>query len=254
VLPWNPSWFSNPWLTGLWATFGISTLATFTGALIGRAIPGRRIEPRDPMKSLRLRAWSGRLGEWITRLASFGMHRTALPPAAGHRPTEIAIGLAVDGLFASLPKTTRRKLNDLLAVVRRLEADAQGLRARVDELNALIAGAGDDSAGARSTTLRDAGSGQAEAVSGARRALRADLAAERDAAARRLASSVAALENIRLDLLRLSAGAGTVDQLSADLTAARRIEADVDAALAGHREVEALLAPGTQPPAPERDG
>lgn len=53
----------------------------------------------------------------------------------------------------------------------------------------------------------------------------------------------ASLENIRLDLLRLKAGVGSVDEISADLTAARRIEDEVDAALQGRREVEALLAP-----------
>jgi hypothetical protein len=66
--------------------------------------------------------------------------------------------------------------------------------------------------------------------------------------AQRLATAVAALENIRLDLLRLTAGVGTVDQISADLSAARRIGADVDAVLAGRQEVETLLAPPAQPP------
>lgn len=71
--------------------------------------------------------------------------------------------------------------------------------------------------------------------------LSADLRAARDAAAERLAAAVAALENIRLDLLRLKAGAGTVDELTSDLSAARRIGEEIDATLAGPEETEALL-------------
>jgi len=218
---------------------------TLLTLLLGTAFPGQRRRPKDSLLEFRIKLWKGKLGEWVAKLAGIGLRRGALPPAAGHRPTEIAIGLAADALFAALPRETRKELKDLPAVIRRLEADARGLRARVDELNALIAGAGEDSVGARSASLR-AGSG---AVGAARLKLAVDLTAERDRVAQRLATSVAALENIRLDLLRLSAGVGTVDQISRDLTAARQIGADVDAVLAGQREVQALLAPPPPPAA-----
>ncbi|MDH3497558.1 MAG: serine/threonine protein kinase [Gemmatimonadota bacterium] len=52
----------------------------------------------------------------------------------------------------------------------------------------------------------------------------------------RLATAVAALETLRLDLLRLHAGTGTLDELTRNLEAARRIGDEVDAALAGQRE------------------
>jgi len=65
--------------------------------------------------------------------------------------------------------------------------------------------------------------------------------AARDLAAGRLATAVAALENLRLDLLRLKAGAGSVDELSANLTEARRIAAEIDAQVAGRIEVEQVL-------------
>lgn len=178
------------------------------------------------------------------------MERSALPAGSAHRPTEIAIGIAADALFEALPKETRKRLNDLPRVVRRLEADAQGLRARVDELNALLAGAGEESAGARSTSLRHGTAQVAGTLADNRQKAREELMAKRDAAASRLAASVAALENIRLDLLRLKAGAGTVDQLGADLSAARDIGAEIDAALAGRSEVEAILAPRAPTPQP----
>ena len=239
------------WTTSLkWLfTFGVSAAVTVGGAVTGLVLPGRRVTPRDPAKGLQSRIWNGKLGEWFARLATLGMHHPALPAASAHRPTEIAIGLAADALFASLPKAARAGLQDLPGVVRRLEADAQGLRARVDELNALMAGAGEGSPGATSHSLKAAG---ADGVDEARRRLRDELTAERDTAARRLATSVAALENIRLDLLRLTAGVGTLDQISADLTAARRIGVEVDAALAGRAEVEGLLGTRTATPRPGR--
>jgi serine/threonine-protein kinase len=53
---------------------------------------------------------------------------------------------------------------------------------------------------------------------------------------RQLQAALGALENIRLDLLRLHAGVGTVQGLTADLGAARRLGEQVDALLDGPRE------------------
>jgi predicted Ser/Thr protein kinase len=52
---------------------------------------------------------------------------------------------------------------------------------------------------------------------------------------RQLQSALGALENVRVDLLRLHAGVGTVQGLTADLGAARRIGEQVDALLDGPR-------------------
>ena len=231
-------------LTWVW-----SSVVTAAGAIVGRIVPGRRIKPRDPSRSLQSRLWGGKVGDWLVRLASWRLKRPALPAPSAHRPTEIAIGLAAGALFDALPRETRKALSDLPAVIQRLESDAQGLRARVDELNALLAGASDESVGAQSRSLRLAGAATTGALGDARERLRGELVAEREGVAKRLATSVAALENIRLDLLRLTAGVGTVDQVSADLTAARRIGAEVDAMLAGQQEVEALLEPPARPAA-----
>jgi hypothetical protein len=193
------------------------------------------------LKGLRVRVWGGRLGEWFTRIASIGMDRRALPAASAHRPTEIAIGLAASALFASLSKDTRKGLADLPDVLRRLEADAQTMRRRVDELNEALASLGQDSVSGRSTAMAQGGDAAKAALAGQRDKARADLTATRDAAAARLASAVAALENLRLDLLRLKAGAGSLDELSANLTEARRIAGEIDAQVAGRIEVENVL-------------
>jgi hypothetical protein len=53
---------------------------------------------------------------------------------------------------------------------------------------------------------------------------------------------VTALESLRLDLLRLRAGAGTVEGITTDLEAARELGESADRLLAGAREVDAVLA------------
>jgi serine/threonine-protein kinase len=71
----------------------------------------------------------------------------------------------------------------------------------------------------------------------------ADLRAERDAADRRLGDAVAALETIRLNLLKLHAGATTVQTLTTDLGLAREVSTEIDRLLAGQREVDEAIGP-----------
>jgi hypothetical protein len=125
--------------------------------------------------------------------------------------------------------------------VKRLEAEAQAMRARVDELNAMLAGIREATPTTGSHSLR--GSDAGAAVGDRQAQLRADLEVKKDQASRRLAVTVAALENIRLDLLRLKAGVGTVDQITADLSAARDLHAEIERAIEARREVEAALRP-----------
>nr|NIO59685.1 hypothetical protein [Acidobacteriota bacterium] len=57
----------------------------------------------------------------------------------------------------------------------------------------------------------------------------------------RLATAVAALETLRLDLLRLHAGSGTLDELTRNVEAARKVGEQIDAALRARQEVEDAL-------------
>jgi hypothetical protein len=57
----------------------------------------------------------------------------------------------------------------------------------------------------------------------------------------RLREAVAALENVRLGLLRLRAGVGSVDDLTDHIERAQEIGERIDAELAGRREVRELL-------------
>ena len=66
------------------------------------------------------------------------------------------------------------------------------------------------------------------------------LAVRKKAAAAHLAESVAALEGIRLDLLRLHAGAADLAPLTTLMDAARRIGEDLNRLAEAQREVEGI--------------
>lgn len=122
------------------------------------------------------------------------------------------------------------------------------MRRTVDELNGALAGIGDHGDAARSSAL--AGSTAGASLTDTRDKLRADLAAKRDEAAKRLADAVASLETVRLSLLKLKAGTGSVGELTADLSAARLLTSAIDYAVQGRAEVEKLLAPTRTPSGP----
>ena len=171
--------------------------------------------------------WTGRLGRWLFGIARPFAGAKAIPASLTHRPTELSIGMAAEQLYESLPKETRRQLRDLPDVVHRLEDDAQRTRRRLEELR---------------EALGDTGRDAADSAIGARHArILADLTAERQVVEKRLADAVAALETIRLNLLRLHAGTGSVQSLTTDLGLAREVAKEIGLLLEGQREVEREL-------------
>ena len=115
-------------------------------------------------------------------------------------------------------------------MVRRLEQDAQKMRQRLEELN--------DALGAKG----DGGSKGGDVALGTRHdRIVADLETERDLVHTRLADAVKALETIRLNLLRLHAGSGSVQSLTTDLGLAREVAAEINLLLEGRREIEREL-------------
>jgi eukaryotic-like serine/threonine-protein kinase len=213
-------WICSTTLTGasVWALSGRVTdrdfmmfLAGSGFALVGGVLHLVRYDRRTDLSGRVMSwFWKSRFGKLMFRLGGVALKRSAIAAPATHRPTELAIGLAVDALFEALPKATQKQLADLPAVVRGLEADAMNIRRRVDELN--------DAA-----------------------AIDPDMLAARNDAKARMADAVTALEGIRLNLLRLTAGAGSIDSLTADLSVARDVSEEVRRLLEGHREVEEHL-------------
>jgi hypothetical protein len=170
--------------------------------------------------------WQGPVGRLLFRIARLFVAASSLPPPATHRPTELALAMAAEQLFEQLPRETRRELRELPEVVRRLENDAQKMRPLVEELNDALGGTG------KGTDRQDV------AAAARHDRIVADLAAERDLVQRRLGDAVKALETIRLSLLRLHAGAGSVQRLSTDLGLARDVAAEINLLLEGHREID----------------
>jgi serine/threonine-protein kinase len=159
---------------------------------------------------IRDRLWNGRAGEWLARRLGAPERSRAIGGGV-FRPTEAALGVAAGELFAALPKVYREQLAELPATVAALEARAADARAEVDLLASLAASSSDDT----------------EA-----------LAARREAAAAQLAASVAALEGIRLDLLRLHAGTDDVAPLTTLMDAARAVREDIGRLAEAQREVD----------------
>jgi serine/threonine-protein kinase len=208
----------------VWTAFGVS-LATFgvSGVIVARHDERRR----DIWGKRFLRFWQGRVGALLHRLVTRRVTGGAAVGGVTYRPTELAIGLAADRLFEGLPKQVRAELADVPHALRRLEADAQTVRARIEELNALLA---------------EAGSERTPVAADRRAAVKEGLERQRATAEDRLRDAVTALETIRLNLLRMHAGAGTVESVTADLEAAREVSEAVARLAAGRAEVERLLA------------
>ena len=164
---------------------------------------------------IRDRLWKSRAGEWLARRLG-APERSRAVGGGVFRATEAALGVAAGELFAALPEAYRDQLSELPATVAALEARAAEARAEID----LIA------------ALAPAGSGGVDV-----------LAARRTAAQARLAESVAALEGIRLDLLRLHAGSGEPASLTTLIDAARLLSEQANRLADAQSEVAAAVAP-----------
>ena len=160
---------------------------------------------------LRDKLWRTRLGGWLARRLG-APERSNLAGAAAFRATEAALGVAASELFAALPKAYREQLSELPAMVAALEAQAAGARAEIDVL----------------AVMAPSGSADAEVLD-----------VRRGSASKHLAESVAALEGIRLDLLRLHAGAGDLAPLTTLIDAARALGDDVSRLADAKRQVDA---------------
>ena len=215
------------------------TIGGSVTSLLALPIAATRLGHRRGLRGERwLKFWKSRFGKLLFNLAGLGLKH--VPSAsATFRPTEMAIGMAADRLYEELPKEVRKSLGEVPEVVRTLETDAEKMRARVKELNEILDRVErDDALGARAGP---AGLG----VKDRQESLTEDLRKTRDAAEKRLAEVLAALETVRLGLLRMHAGAGSVESMTADLTSARDLSEDIARLLEGQQEVDDLLNPGT---------
>ncbi len=212
----GPSYFNE--LAYVFATAMIP--AAGAAAVAAGAGLASRVRRVDYKAERRYRFWKGRIGKWLFKLAGLGVKRTAMQTGLTHRPTELQIGFAAEGLFESLPRPLRKQLGDVPSVLRSLEADAQRLR----------------------ETIRVLDEAQ-DAARVAGQAIPADVASARARTEEQLTAAVASLESVRLGLLRLTTGSGSVEGLTTDLAAASDVGHNIERLMIGIADVEAMLRP-----------
>jgi len=206
-------------------------LASFSAGSLGTIMQEIRARARgDVMGERLLRLWKSGFGRRVFKLAGLGLKRVAPALSGIHRSTEIVIGLEADRLFEELPKDVRKSLAGLPETVQALETDAQAMRKQVAELDTILAEIGDDDPSHPSAIERAK--------------VRESVETTRRTAQEQLRKAVAALETIRLGLLYMQAGTGTVESLTMELQAAQGLSSDMENLLAGHREVERILHEG----------
>ena len=171
------------------------------------------------------RFWERGIGRRIAAVAGYKLGQRAIP---ANRPTELAISMSAEAIFVNFPKEMRESLGDVPAAVHALEAHARAARAHIEELDATIDQAlhGPES---RMRPLND------------RKNWLPTLRAAKMVAEARLADVVSAMENVRLNLLRLQAGVGSIDSVTQDLAAAKAIGDGAVRLLEGVREAEEAL-------------
>jgi hypothetical protein len=139
----------------------------------------------------------------------------------------MAISISAARLYDELPKASKKGLEGLPGTVSKLESDARTLRGQIEELDGALSEIGDEPA-APGADVRDR--------------VRGEVQSTRDEAASRLKDVVAALETIRLGLLRMHAGERVLQSVTTELETAKGLSGDMSSLLEGHREVERLLA------------
>ena len=173
---------------------GAAGANAFGVPLLGRTLR-RRLE--GAVRSL---FWNSKAGEWFARLLA--PREGVRASEVAYRPTEVALGLAVDDLFAALPRGQQRQLAALPDTVRELESHAADARRRLEDLTS---------------------------------------APLRERAKQELAEAVTVLESIRLDLLRLHGGAADLAPLTSVLERAKQLGDELQALQDGHLALDAEL-------------
>ena len=203
----------------LLGALGLSAMLMFTGSNV---LGVRLIRPRFRARlvgAVRSAILNSKVGEWIVKKLT--PKRRSGTAELEYRPTEMALGMAVGDLYSALPRPYRDDLSELPSVVDRLERHAAAARARVDELNALLSVGGSEKLTPETASLVEA----------------------RDAAKRELGDSVASLEAVRLDLLRLHGGAVDLRPITTVLEAARELGEQLDRLNQANRAVAEVVRP-----------
>ena len=155
---------------------------------------------------------------WFTRWYAGGMDDRGSGNGLSNVPTATLVLQRVDELVQRLPDPTRRRLADVLPAISGLEQANAQLRAHVERIEQELV---------KLPVAHEA---------------RAALLEAKQQAVGRLAESMAVLDGVRTDLLRLHAGLVEADGITEELDRARDLSRAISAELAGVDVVRALTA------------
>jgi hypothetical protein len=199
-----------------WILSGIY-FGTLTGVGIGFLLPGHRPKADGWLNALKERFWQSRLAGALASVAAAGQRTVIAAASTLHRNTELVLGLAVDDLWKVVPAPTRADLGDVPALAHALQRNAEALRDLIDRLR--------ESERELATDPDD----------------RARVVTALPPLEARHRETVAALERIRLQLLKLLATREHTVELTQQLASARRLEAALTREIHGHADVRQLL-------------
>jgi serine/threonine-protein kinase len=194
----------------LGGSIGGSVLSLLASNVLGVRLLGKNMRLRQT-GGLRSKIWNSRLGDWAAKLLTPRKGKRSADLA--YRPTEMALGVAAIDLYKALPRAYRDDIPELPSIVERLEAHAAHARARIEEMDAIMASGNHASNGPP------------------------NLVAARDAAKVELGKAVATLEALRLDLLRLHGGNQDLHPITTVLQTARELGEQLDRLTRADREV-----------------
>jgi hypothetical protein len=191
--------------------------------------------PRSERRFFRVAAslWRRRFTNWYFRLAAIGLGRAADAPAArADRP------MASARLLELIPPSVTARFPELRALVERLERDQDALRLRETEVGRALTeagGAGPAPVSAvtpMAVAARAAGPPTEHALHDRRAALLGEMRDALDGVRARRAAIGAALENLRIQLLRVRAGIAAPEDLHEEVEALRALGEHFQAAKA----------------------
>jgi eukaryotic-like serine/threonine-protein kinase len=201
-----------------WGLESADTLPGLVIELLGLAAPvalgrwlGTQLEaPREGRPGLLSRFFIRFKSGMFFRLLGRGKQRS-VHPAIVDQPTEMVLLEQAQALFSALPASERKRLREAEDLLRKLAEEASVHRARITDLDRALADVG--------------GTGTA-----ARRQAGEEITAARQSTAVRLATTLSALETLRLELLRARVGLGS-GNLTEQLDRLERVTRGIDAAV-----------------------
>lgn len=204
---------SHPNIVPIFAVDEVGEFVYYVMAYVAGETLGQRVQSRGPLPPSESARVLKEIGWALAYAHSQGVVHRDIKPDNILLEEGSGRALVVDFGIAGL-------LGDVPSVARQLESDAQRLRQTLEMLNDAHAAA------------RAAGSD-----------IPSDLQEAREKTEQHLAEAVASLETIRLGLLRLTTGVGTVQSFTTDLSAAAEVGDRIDRLMDGMGDVELLLRP-----------